>query len=90
MVTRPTLTWIGERGPEVVVPLDKANRHGFTGWGGGGGGGISIAIGKIGSDVADLSPSEQGRLVGDSYARQLRASGGLRNLANARARSLYR
>lgn len=35
-VDKPTLALIGERGPEAVVPLDKAEREGKMGGGGGG------------------------------------------------------
>ena len=28
IVTQPTLTWVGERGPEAVIPLDKTSRLG--------------------------------------------------------------
>lgn len=40
-VDKPTLALIGERGPEAVVPLDKAEREGKMG---GGGGGATVII----------------------------------------------
>ncbi len=38
IVTQPTLTWVGEKRPEAVIPLEDWNKH----TGGGQGGGITV------------------------------------------------
>lgn len=73
----------------MVVPLHKAHRFGFGQGQGGGGMNLALSIGKVGNDVQDLSPSEQGRMVGDAFARMMRASGGLRALAGRQRRGLF-
>lgn len=89
MVTRPTIALIGERGPEAVVPLHKAQNFGFPG-GGGGGGGVNVAINiaQMGGGFAELPADQQARLVGDAYARQVRSSGGLRAIQRRQSRGL--
>lgn len=89
MVTRPTIALVGERGPEAVVPLHKAQNFGFNS-GGGGGGGVNVAINihRMGGGFVDLPADQQARLVGDAYARQVRSSGGLRSIARRQSRGL--
>lgn len=89
MVTRPTIALVGERGPEAVVPLHKAQNFGFPG-GGGEGGGVNVAINiqRMGGGFTDLPADVQARLVGDAYARQVRSSGGLRAIARRQTRGL--
>lgn len=70
-----------------MVPLHKA--HTFPGMKGDGGGvNVAFNMGGLGSGFADLPPELQGRLVGQAYARQVRASGSLRNLHRRQARGL--
>lgn len=83
MAVRPTHRLIGERGPEAVIPLHRLAQMKL-----GGGTNVNVSIGQIGADFESMSPSQQGRFVGDAFARVVRSSGNLRTLAAQQRRRL--
>lgn len=83
MALRPSWRYVGERGPEAIVPLWRMGAGGP-----GGGGGITVNIGSIGGGrgLEDLTPDQIGDLVGNAVARQVREDGGVRSLIKRTAR----
>lgn len=77
MTTRASWRYVGERGPEAIIPLWRMGSMGK----GGGGSSVTVNIGALGGGgLEDLTPEQLGDLVGVGVARQVREDGGIRTL----------
>ena len=81
IVTRPTLSLIGEGGPEMVVPLDQA--PGAFPLGAGGAGGATVVNINIGGDVYALDGNQFGEKIVTSLEEWVRLGGPLPDFLEA-------
>ncbi len=79
MTTGPSRRLIGERGPELVLPLHRAPEV-LSRLGGrsGGGDALSVQIGAIAPGLLDLPRHVLSRVIGNQVADAVRRSGSLR------------
>lgn len=75
MVTKPTLAWVGESGPEAVVPMRTMSGEGYSalpsgGGRGGGLGGVSVSI-SIGSLSGMGDPTQAANTIADITVERL-------------------